>query len=195
MGKQICVTHPRAVELVANSVRNYFRKNPDRDWIGLGPRDGCGFCECVACTALDTEEYDRHSKSKPLTDRYIWFLNQVAESISEEFPDKKLAFYAYAAVVRPPLRFKPHPNLVPAIAPINYCRIHGVDHPLCVESQEVLELWKGWKALSPEVYHRGYWFNLADPGLMFPMVHRIRREIPLAKGVGLEGFRIEFGGC
>ena len=191
VGKQICVTHPLAVELVADTVRTYFRKHPDHDWIGLGPRDGRGFCECDQCSALDMQEYDPHSKSKPLTDRYIWFLNQVAESIAEEFPDKKIAFYAYAAVVRPPVRITPHPNLVPAIAPINYCRIHGVDHPLCEESREVLERWKGWKAVSPEVYHRGYWFNLADPGLMFPMVHRIRREIPLAKSVGLEGFRVE----
>lgn len=191
VGKQICVTHPRAVGLVVEKVRAYFRKHPDREWIGLGPSDGRGFCECDDCAALDTEEYDRHSKSKPLTDRYIWFLNQIADGIAEEFPEKKIGFYAYAAMARPPVRFKPHPRLVPAIAPINYCRIHGVDHPLCVESREVLELWKGWKALSPEVYHRGYWFNLADPGLMFPMVHRIRREIPLAKSVGLEGFRVE----
>ncbi|MCA9779157.1 MAG: DUF4838 domain-containing protein, partial [Candidatus Eremiobacteraeota bacterium] len=191
VGKQVCLTNPRAVELVEETVRSYFRNYPDREWIGLGPKDGRGFCECEDCTALDTQEYDPHSKSKPLTDRYIWFLNQVAQGISEEFPDKKICFYAYAAMVRPPTKVLPHPQLVPAVAPINYCRIHGVDHPLCPESREVLELWKGWKRLSPEVYHRGYWFNLADPGLMFPMVSRIRREIPLAKSVGLEGFRVE----
>lgn len=191
VGKQLCVTNPKVLELVVARVRDYFRKHPDHEWMGLGPKDGRGFCQCKPCSALDVVEYDKYSGDKPLSDRYIWFLNQVAEQISEEFPDKKLAFYAYAAIARPPKSIKPHPRLVPAIAPINYCRIHGVDHPLCQESQEVLALWKGWKAVCPEVYHRGYWFNLADPGLMFPMVHRMRKEIPLAKEVGLEGFRVE----
>lgn len=191
VGKQLCITHPRAVELVAERARTYFRSEPESEWMGLGPKDGSGFCQCERCSALDVGTYDKHARKKPLTDRYIWFLNQVAEALADEFPDKKLAFYAYAAIARPPVKVKPHPNLVPAIAPINYCRIHGVDHPLCPESREVLQLWREWKALCPQVWHRGYWFNLADPGLNFPMVHRMRREIPLAKEIGLEGFRVE----
>ncbi len=33
----------------------------------------------------------------------------------------------------------------------------------------------------PEVYDRGYWFNLADPGLPFFMLRRVAAEIPLGQ--------------
>jgi hypothetical protein len=41
------------------------------------------------------------------------------------------------------------------------------------------------------VYDRGYWFNLADPGIPFPMMHRLRVQIPLAKELGIYGWRVE----
>jgi hypothetical protein len=43
----------------------------------------------------------------------------------------------------------------------------------------------------PQVYYRGYWFNLADPGLPFFMIRRIAREVPLGRELHVAGWRTE----
>ncbi len=126
-----------------------------------------------------------------MTDRYVWFFNQVVAGIQDEFPDKRLAFYAYSVYNRPPVKVKPSPKLVPAVALITLCRLHGMDNPVCPEKSYERWVIEQWGQLVPEVYYRGYWFNLADPGLPFFMMERIRREVPLGKQLGIAGWRVE----
>jgi hypothetical protein len=80
---------------------------------------------------------------------------------------------------------------VPAEALITLCRLHGMDNPVCPEKSYEQWIIQRWGELAPEVYYRGYWFNLADPGLPFFMVQRIRREVPLCERLGVAGWRVE----
>jgi hypothetical protein len=88
-------------------------------------------------------------------------------------------------------------NIVPdkrirgALAPIALCRNHGPDNHICPEKSYYLWLADAWSKKLPEIYDRGYWFNLADPGFPFVMVGRMRVEIPAAKKAGLHGWRVE----
>jgi hypothetical protein len=50
---------------------------------------------------------------------------------------------------------------------------------------------EGWGKLVPEVFDRGYWFNLADPGLPFFMIKRVADEVPLGQKLGIRGWRVE----
>jgi hypothetical protein len=189
--KQLCVSNPRVLELAVEQTRAFFAKNPDSPWIGMGPNDGSGFCECPNCQALDSGEFDAFSNERGVTDRYIWFFNRVLEQIKDQHPTKKLGFYVYHSYMQPPVKVKPDPRIVPALAPIALCRIHGFDNPVCPEKTLQRALIERWSAICPEVYDRGYWFNLADPGLPFFMAHRLRRDIPLSHELGLDGWRVE----
>jgi hypothetical protein len=179
------------VKLIVEQTKAYFRKNPDAPWIGMGPNDDGGYCECSNCRALDGGDFDTLTNYPSMTDRYIWFFNQVLAGIKDEFPNKKIAFYAYAEYVRPPVKQKPNPLIVPAMAPITLCRIHGMNNPICPERANYRKWIQGWKALVPEVYERGYWYNLSDPGLPFSSVHRMRDEIPAGYKLELAGWRTE----
>lgn len=181
--RQLCVSNPDVIKLAAAHLRS--------GWNGMGPDDSHGFCECPNCTALDAGDYDPYVGSTSMTDRYIWFFNRVLEAAKERCPDAKIGFYAYDTYMRPPLREKPDPRITPALAPITLCRIHGANNPVCPEKNYFLELIRQWRKLCPEVYDRGYWFNLADIGLPFSMVHRMREEIPMEKRLGIAGFRVE----
>jgi hypothetical protein len=66
-----------------------------------------------------------------------------------------------------------------------------MNNPVCAEKS--YEQWtiQEWGKIVPEVYYRGYWFNLADPGLPFFMISRIREEVPLGKKLGIAGWRVE----
>ena len=46
---------------------------------------------------------------------------------------------------------------------ITLCRMHGMDSPVCPEKSYEKWIIQEWGKLVPEVYYRGYWFNLADP--------------------------------
>jgi len=188
---QQCVSNPKTIAMAADAARAYFRARPGHDMIGMGANDWGGFCECTDCKALDGGDWDPFSHAVSMTDRYVWFFNQVLEAIGDEFPDKQVLFYIYHSYMRPPVKVTPHPRLVGALAPIALCRIHGPGNPLCHEKQYYEWLLAQWGQRLSRLFERGYWFNLADPGLPFVMLHRLRVQIPMAHAKGLYGWRVE----
>jgi len=188
---QLCVSNPDVVKLAVQQVKAYFKQYPKEEWIGMGPNDGSGFCECANCQALDAGDWDPFSNERSVTDRYIWFFNQVLDGIKDEYPGKKVCFYSYHVYMRPPQKIKPNPLIVPALAPIALCRIHSMNNPICPEKSYVQSLIAGCEKVLPELYDRGYWFNLADPGFPFMMISRLREDIPLEKKLGIAGLRVE----
>lgn len=188
---QTCVSNPDVVKMVTEATRDYFRKYPNERVIGMGPNDGAGFCQCENCRALGGGDYDPFSGEPSTTDSYIWLFNQVLAGIKDEFPDKKIGFYIYHTYMRPPVKQQPDPRITGALAPITLCRVHGPGNPLCAEAGYYQWLATEWGKLIPELWDRGYWSNLACPGLPFIMVHRLRTQIPVAKQAGITGWRVE----
>lgn len=188
---QICVSNPKTLELVNEAIRQIMQKNPAQALIGMGPNDGAGFCECDNCKALDGGDWDAFSNEPSHTDRYWWFYNRIIETVGQEYPDFQIQTYIYHSYIRPPVKVKPNPRVNGALAPITYCRIHGQNNPICPETNYYAYLAKEWGKLIPRLYDRGYWFNLADPGLPFPMMHRLRAQIPFAHEMGIYGWRVE----
>ena len=189
--KQLCLSNPELLKLTIESTKQFFRDNPQSDIIGMGANDGRGFCQCERCRALDAGDYDPFGHCESMSDRYVWFFNQVLAGIRDEFPSKQIGFYAYAAYCRPPRKVRPDPRIVPAVAMISLCRLHGMNNPVCPEKNYEQWIIQQWGKLVPEVYYRGYWFNLADPGLPFFMIRRIADEVPLGKRLNIAGWRTE----
>ena len=188
--RQHCVSNPKLVEFAINHVKQA-RKAGKGPVIGMGPNDGAGFCECERCRALDGGDFDPFSNELSVTDRYIWFFNQVLKGVEGEFPDTKLAFYIYHSYMRPPKRWKPDVRIMGALAPIALDRVHGFSNPIAPEKSYARWLYQEWGKLLPELYDRGYWSNLADPGFPFIIIHRLRDEIPACHELGVKGWRVE----
>jgi hypothetical protein len=189
--RQLCLGHPEVLRRATAAVQAYFEQNPEAPWIGLGPNDGRGFCEDDKCRALDGGQWDPFAAAESMTDRHIWFFNQLLAGLDDRFADRRIAFYAYATYKLPPVRWTTDARIVPALAPITLCRIHGMNNPVCPERSFYRELMQGWGQVVPEVFERGYYFNLADPGLPFSKVHAVRDEIPTALALGVSGWRVE----
>lgn len=189
-GHQLDVSKPWVIEYAANAVVE-MRKAGRGPVIGMGPADGGGFCECDECKALDAGDYDPFSGEVSVTDRYIWFFNQVLAKVLPQYPDTKLAFYIYHTYMRPPLREKPHPHIQGALATIGLDRIHGFSNPVAPEKSYAKTLFEQWGKLIPDLYDRSYWSNLSDPGNVFILINRLRDEIPQEHALGVKGFRQE----
>lgn len=188
--RQHCVSNPKLIEYAAEQVKQR-RKAGKGPVIGMGPNDGSGFCECDGCRALDGDDFDPFSNEPSVTDRYIWFFNQVLERVNDEYPDTKLGFYIYHSYMRPPTRWKPDPRIMGALAPIALDRVHGFSNPIAAEKSYARWLYQEWGKIMPELYDRGYWSNLACPGFPFVIVHRLRDEIPACQELGVKGWRVE----
>jgi hypothetical protein len=188
---QVCVSNPLTLKMTIEAAKAHFRKPTNPGSIAMGPNDGRGFCECENCKKLDSGDWDAFSNEPSVTDRYFWFYNQVLKGIEDEFPDKRLETYIYHSYMRPPVNVVPDKRIRGALAPIALCRAHGPDNHICPEKSYYLWLADAWSKKLPEIYDRGYWFNLADPGFPFVMVGRMRVEIPAAHKAGLHGWRVE----
>jgi hypothetical protein len=147
--------------------------------ISLSPNDGSRFCECPLCKALDTGDYDPVMGTVSITDRYINFCNRVAERVTKKYPNVKLGFLAYAQYTQPPLREKLHPNLVPMLAPINYCRAHTMLDDQCPSREHARQILVGWAKASGEISYYNYMFNLAEYSAPYPMIKQMSDELPL----------------
>jgi hypothetical protein len=189
-GRQHCVSNPKLIEFSINRVKE-LRRAGKGPVVPMGPNDGGGFCECANCRALDGGDFDPFSNETSVTDRYVWFFNQVLKGVESEFPDTKLAFYIYHSYMRPPRRWKPDHRITGALAPIALDRVHGFSNPIAPEKSYARWLYQEWGKLIPELYDRGYWSNLADPGFPFIIVHRLRDEIPACHDLGVKGWRVE----
>lgn len=188
--RQHCLSNPKTLEYVVAAVKEA-RKKGRGPIIGMGPNDGRGFCECDKCRALDAGDFDPFSADPSVTDRYIWFFNQVLDKLGDEHKDVKLAFYIYHTYMRPPVKNKPNPRITGALAPIALDRVHGFSNPVAPEKSYARWLYQEWGKIMPELYDRGYWSNLACPGFPFIIVHRLRDEIPVCHELGVKGWRVE----
>ena len=148
MNWQPCVSNLRVAEIMADSIKQFFRNHPDSFAFNLCVNDGRGDCTCEKCRALDAPGADP-ANGIGLCDRYIKFDNKVAELVAQEFPDKLLTFIAYLAMQYPPTTVRLHRMLVPV---------------LCF-SGNTFQMWDAWQKtgacnMGAYFYHDDVWFIL-----------------------------------
>jgi hypothetical protein len=146
--------------------------------ISISPDDGGSFDESDD-KAWDAGDYDPVMGGPSITDRYVKFCNIVAEKVVKKYPDVKLGFLAYVQYTQPPVREKLHPNLVPMIAPINYCRAHAMTDASCPSRQRIKAILEGWAKVSNAISYYNYMFNLGEYSAPYPMIHQMKEELPV----------------
>ncbi len=128
--------------------------------VSLSPNDGglATFCMCAECKKLDPTEgrkitlWDMTSAPRrefeyvSLTDRMVWFWNQLATRITAKHPNAWLTVYAYSAYKAPPVREKLHPNLAVGFVGITYTRE--------TERKQARGDWDAWAQATKKLYWR-----------------------------------------
>src|SRR4030042_996518 len=85
---QLCLSNPDVLKIITERIRKKMRENPEYLIYDVSQNDGAEPCQCDKCQAIVKKE---GSESGIM----IWFVNQVAEAIEEEFPDKFIGTLAY----------------------------------------------------------------------------------------------------
>lgn len=126
----------------------------------LAPNDGgpATFCMCPECKKLDPPNgrpitlWDNSGGQRhdfqyvSLTDRMVWFWNQMATRITTKHPEVTLTVYAYSAYEAPPVREKLHPSLAVGFTGMTYTRDEA--------RQQALADWDAWAKATKKLYWR-----------------------------------------
>ncbi len=185
------VSVPAVLDCVVTGALAELKKAPGLKYLSMGPEDGVPAIP-VPNPAWDGTDHDPAASVLSSTDRYVRFFNLVLEQVSAAgYPDVGIAFYAYSSYMRPPVRWRPNPKIMPLFAPIMLDRLHAIDNPLSWERAYLENLILGWQANGVQTGYRGYLFNLADPGLPFSMLRQVASEFRIFKDRGMHFMRVE----
>jgi hypothetical protein len=188
---QRCLSNPAVVTLAIAKAREWIRACPEAHVISVSQNDGDGWCECGPCRAMSQE----HGGVSGLL---IVFVNQVAEAIAEDHPDKLIDTLAYGETEAPPRSVAPRENVRVRLCPIKVCHAHPLETCGSAESAALLARLKGWDALTDSltVWHYACPEHALVP---FPDFHSFPADFRLyhqhgARGVFFQAAYIPGGG-
>ncbi len=158
----------------------------------LSPTDGRGYCQCPACRAQDDPtEIEPSSGTVSMSPRYVDFFNAIGAKVAAKAPDSILSFYCYADYTQPPPGVKCAPNLCAFIAPIRYCRLHGMNNPNCPSCQQERSMIEGWARAADKIGYYEYNYDLAESTVPLSRISVLKHDIPYLKSKGCIGLTIE----
>ena len=151
---QLCLSNPDVLELCKTRLMQRIRENPDYRIYSLSQNDNFRFCQCEQCEAIE-QQYGGHSGI------IVWFVNQVADAVKEEFPDKYVGTFAYQYSRQPPTGIKPRDNVVIRLCSIECCFAHPLDAG-CPQNEAFMRDLRGWADLAPHLFIWDYIIDYAQ---------------------------------
>ena len=156
---QLCVTNPEVLSIFTERIKQRMRDNPEYLIYSVSQNDWRNPCQCDNCQAIAKRE---ESESGPI----IWFVNQIADDIKDEFPDKFIGTLAYQYTRKPCKTLKPRENVVIRLCSIECCFSH--DFMSCPQNQEFVADAEGWAAIAPHLYVWDYVVNFSHYTMPYP---------------------------
>ena len=151
---QLCLSNPEVLELCKTRLAQYMRNHPEHRIYSLSQNDNFLFCQCEQCKAIE-EQYGGHAGI------IVWFVNQVADAVRDEFPDKYVGTFAYQYSRQPPTGIKPRENVVIRLCSIECCFAHPLDAG-CPQNEKFMRDLKGWAELAPHLFIWDYIVDYAQ---------------------------------
>ncbi len=147
---QLCLTNPDVLEIVTKRLKKFMRENPQYLIYSVSQNDWHGACQCEDCQKIAKRE---GSEAGPM----LYFVNQVADAINEEFSDKFIGTLAYQYTRKAPKTIKPRENVVVRLCSIECCFSHSFyDGPT---NQDFLRDLRQWAEIAPHLYIWDYVVN------------------------------------
>ena len=165
---QLCVTNPDVLRIFTERIKNVMRENPDYLIYSVSQNDWRNPCQCEKCQAIVDRE---GSQSGPI----IWFVNQVAEAVEKEFPDKFIGTLAYSYTRKPCATLKPRHNVVVRFCSIECCFAHPFTE--CPENVSFVEDMEGWAEIAPHIYIWDYVVDFSNYIMPFPNFQVLKPNI------------------
>ena len=182
---QRCLSNPEVLALATNRARQWIRENPSATIFSVSQNDNGDYCHCDECKAI-ADKYGGVQSGL-----YLWFVNQIAESIAKDHPDKLIDTLAYQFTEEPPKRIRPRDNVRVRLCPINVCEAHRYEKCEQDASRDFLDHLKGWSRLTDSLYIWHYNADFAHYLMPFPDFLQFPYTFRLYKNHGVRGIFAE----
>ncbi|GAA4446482.1 hypothetical protein GCM10023091_39660 [Ravibacter arvi] len=156
---QLCLSNPEVLAIVKERIKKKIRENPGYLIYDVSQNDYYNPCECDKCQAIVKRE---GSESGIM----IWFVNQVAEEVEKEFPDKFIGTLAYQYTRSAPRNIKPRNNVVVRFCSIECCFAH--DFESCPQNKSFMDDLTAWSRRAPHLYIWDYVVSFSHYLMPFP---------------------------
>ena len=141
---QLCLSNPEVLRICTEKMREAMRNHPDFLVYSLSQNDWFNPCQCPECQKI-VDQYGGQQSGIML-----WFVNQVADAVREEFPDKYVGTFAYQYTRTPPTGIQPKDNVVIRLCSIECCVIHEYND--CEENKQFMKDLETWSSIAPHLY-------------------------------------------
>ena len=172
-GSQLCLTHPKLIQDVAQLARDFFdgRSLPDGlkamgDYFAVVPDDNAAWCECESCRKIlaisRRDERGQGFFSNARDSYYVFhFVNEVAKEVRITHPDKFIVALAYASYAYRPDGLQLEPNV--SVAPcLHTC--YGYDKGT---SKNDLDVYRSWVTDGDRrIFLWNYFHHPMEPAVM-----------------------------
>ncbi|MGK6350717.1 DUF4838 domain-containing protein [Parapedobacter sp. DT-150] len=165
---QLCLSNRDVLKIATERLKKQIRQQPNHMIYDVSQMDWDNPCQCDKCQAIVKKEGAESGI-------VIWFVNQVAEAIEKEFPDKYVGTFAYRYTKNPPLHIKPRKNVVVRLCSDNVCRAHDLQS--CEHNKAFLGFISKWAAISPQLYIWDYVVNFSHYAMPFPNIATLQPNI------------------
>lgn len=187
---QLCLSNKQVLAIVISHLREFMRNHRDFWAYSVTQNDNQLPCECSKCRAIENK-YGGHSGLM------IWFVNQVADAVKDEFPDKYVATFAYQYTRKAPTGIVPRKNVVIRLCDVECCFAHPLEE--CSENMSFLEDIAKWSKLTNHLYVWDYVTSFAQYLAPYPNMGVLAENIRTFKkynaiGILEEGQYQTYGG-
>ena len=172
--RQLCLSNPEVFKIVLQSVREILRNNPQRiisvSQDDNDEGDGKIHCQCPKCAAIDEEE------GSPMGS-ILRFVNAVADSIADEFPDVMVETLSYQYSRKPPKVTVPRKNVIVRLCSIECCFRHPLEDTTCPKNVSFQRDIEDWNKICNELYIWDYSTNYSCYLAPFPNFEVLRENV------------------
>jgi hypothetical protein len=165
---QLCLSNPDVLKIITERIKKRMRDTPEYLIYDVSQNDWYNPCQCDKCQTIVKKE---GAESGIM----IWFVNQVADAVASEFPNKFIGTLAYQYTRKPPLHIRPKDNVVVRFCSIECCFSH--DFKSCPENQGFLRELNDWASRAPHLYIWDYVVNFNHYVMPFPNFNVLQSNI------------------
>ncbi|MBW7892571.1 MAG: DUF4838 domain-containing protein [Chitinophagaceae bacterium] len=164
---QLCLSNPNVLRIITERIKERMRESPEYLIYDVSQNDWTNPCQCDNCQAI-VKRYGGESGI------IIWFVNQVADAVAQEFPDKFIGTLAYQYTRSAPRDIVPRNNVVVRLCSIECCVAHDFH---CSANQSFLTDLEEWSSISPHLYIWDYVVNFNHYLLPLPNFATLQSKI------------------
>lgn len=183
---QPCLSNPTVLSIVISGVKKWIKENPYCKVFSVAQNDNQGYCRCPKCREVDEREGGPAGS-------IVSFVNRVAETIAEEYPDVSLHTFAYQYSTTAPRYVKPHKNVIVRLCNIDCPRGKAIEDYRagdCEKARHAINFIrdaKKWSEICERLYVWDYAVNFSNYLQPFLNFTQMAKNIRLYKRLGIKG--------